>query len=63
MEIYDWFAKELTVDDGSDSWYETSGRGYAIYDMLDGHQEWGWTSGGYHTVFDLLMVCSCGVLT
>ncbi|PSN36043.1 hypothetical protein C0J52_21842 [Blattella germanica] len=55
MEIYDWFAKELTVDDGSDSWYETSGRGYAIYDMLDGHQEWGWTSGGYHTVFDLLM--------
>ncbi|KAJ4436713.1 hypothetical protein ANN_16845 [Periplaneta americana] len=53
----DWFQKFENSIDGSDSWFETSGRGLTEYWDCEGNLLLSWKSGGYRRVLDLLMVC------
>jgi hypothetical protein len=52
----DWFQKFENSIDGSDSWFETSGRGLTEYWECKGNLLLSWKSGGYRKVLDLLMV-------
>ncbi|XP_069688815.1 uncharacterized protein [Periplaneta americana] len=51
----DWFQKFENSIDGSDSWFETSGRGLTEYWDCEGNLLLSWKSGGYRRVLDLLM--------
>ncbi|KAJ9585575.1 hypothetical protein L9F63_002605, partial [Diploptera punctata] len=54
-EMFDWYQKDLNVEDSSDTWFQVSGYGYTVYERCEGFQEWGWKAGGYATLLDLLM--------
>ncbi|XP_021918923.1 spermine oxidase-like isoform X2 [Zootermopsis nevadensis] len=51
----DWFQKFENSIDGSDSWFETSGRGLTEYWDCEGNLLLSWKSGGYQKALDLLM--------
>lgn len=49
-----WFEKATGFYDGSDTWFNTSGRGLLHYRECEGDLAITWKRGGYRTVFDLL---------
>lgn len=51
----EWFQKYENCINGSDSWFETSGRGLTEYWECEGNLLLAWKSGGYQKVLDLLM--------
>uniref|UniRef100_A0A8D8WJW9 Spermine oxidase n=1 Tax=Cacopsylla melanoneura TaxID=428564 RepID=A0A8D8WJW9_9HEMI len=55
-QLLNYFGKFENAVDASDSWFETSARGIAQYDQLDGCPGGvQWKKGGYGNVFKLLM--------
>lgn len=54
-EFYESFHKGVNINDGSDSWYETSCDDHD-YETCEGDYNMNWKDKGYVTVFDLLQV-------
>lgn len=49
-----WFEKYTGFYDGSDTWFNTSGRGLTQYKECEGDLAMVWKRNGYRSVFDLL---------
>lgn len=51
-----WYDKKTGFYDGSDTWFNTSGRGLTHYKECPGDLWLAWKRNGYRSVFDLLTV-------
>ncbi|KAL1456181.1 hypothetical protein WDU94_000928 [Cyamophila willieti] len=54
-ESFEFFGKFENSVDGSDSWFQTSAKGVAKYDLLKGCNVVVWKKGGYGNVLKLLL--------
>lgn len=55
-QFIEFFHKYENSIEASDTWFETSCRGYVDYWDCDGDRLLNWKDKGYRTIFDLLMV-------
>lgn len=58
MDLLDWAHRSQNIEDGSDSWFETCGKGSLEYYECVGDYTTVWKRG-YSTLFDILMVLVC----
>lgn len=56
QQFLDFFHKYENSIEASDTWFDTSCKGYCEYWDCDGDRLLNWKDKGYRTVFDLLMV-------
>lgn len=56
QQFLDFFHRYENSIEASDTWFETSCKGYCEYWDCDGDRLLNWKDKGYRTVFDLLMV-------
>lgn len=56
QQFLEFFHKYENSIEASDTWFETSCKGYCEYWDCDGDRLLNWKDKGYRTVFDLLMV-------
>ncbi|XP_049811892.1 spermine oxidase [Schistocerca nitens] len=53
--VLEWYSKFEKSIDGSDNWFQTSGKGLTEYWECEGNQLWAWKHGGYGNILDVLM--------
>lgn len=63
QQFLEFFHKYENSIEASDTWFETSCKGYCEYWDCDGDRLLNWKDRGYRTVFDLLMVSCPDVMT